>query len=110
VGITQSKDSVYGRREPERMLISEQLMNHWKAWIAGGVLCSEMEAASIFVLSSMLKKRAGCIMLVVANQVLPHLDEQEHARRLNLDPLIRSAVEGLKILIEKDRAETDQNL
>jgi len=109
VGITQSKDSFYGQRQPERMPVSEQLMNRWKAWIAGGVLCSEMEAASIFVLSSMLKKRAGGIMLVVANQELPSLPEEEYARRLNLEPLIRTAIEGLKILIEKDRSDPNQS-
>jgi uridine phosphorylase len=109
VGITQSKDSFYGQRQPERMPVSEQLMNRWKAWIAGGVLCSEMEAASIFVLSSMLKKRAGGIMLVVANHELPPLPEEEHARRLNLDPLIRTVVEGLKIVIEKDQADSIQS-
>jgi uridine phosphorylase len=91
------------------MPVSEQLMNRWKAWIAGGVLCFEMEAASIFVLASMLKKRAGGIMLVVANQELPPLPEEEYAKRLNLEPLIRTAVEGLKILIEKDRSDSNQS-
>jgi uridine phosphorylase len=103
VGVTQSKDSFYGQRHPERMPVAEQLMNRWKAWIAGGVLCSEMEAASIFVVSSILKKRAGGIMLVVANQELPPLPEEEHTRRIDLDPLIRTAVETVKILIEKDQ-------
>jgi uridine phosphorylase len=106
VGITQSKDSFYGQRQPERMPVSQQLMYRWKTWIAGGVLCSEMEAATIFVISSVLKKRAGGIMLVVANQELPPLDEEELTKRLDLDPLIRTAIEGLKILIEKDRADS----
>jgi uridine phosphorylase len=103
VGISQTKDSFYGQREPERMPVDEQLLSRWKAWIAGGVLCSEMEAAAIFVVSSVLKKRAGGIMLVVANQELPTPSPEEQARGLDLDPLIRTAIEGVKILIDKDR-------
>ena len=104
VGVTQSKDSFYGQRQPERMPVADQLMNRWKAWIAGGVLCSEMEAAAIFVVSSVLKKRAGGVMLVVANQELPPLPPEEQARRSDLDPLLRTAIEAAKILIEKDRS------
>jgi uridine phosphorylase len=104
VGITQSKDSFYGQRQPERMPVADQLQSRWKAWIAGGVLCSEMEAAAIFVISSVLRKRAGGIMLVVNNQELPPLPPEELTRRSDLGPLIRTVIEGLKILIEKDRS------
>jgi len=104
VGVTQTKDSFYGQRQPERMPVADQLMSRWKAWIAGGVLCSEMEAAAIFVVSSVLKKRAGGIMLVVDNQELPRLPPEELARRSDLGPLIRTAIEGVKNLIKKDQA------
>jgi len=103
VGITQTKDSFYGQREPERMPVADQLLSRWKAWIAGGVLCSEMEAAAIFVVSSVLEKRAGGIMLVVGNQELPPLPPEEHARRMDLGPLIRTAIAAVEILITKDR-------
>ena len=103
VGITHSKDSFYGQRQPERMPVAEQLLSRWKAWIAGGVLCSEMEAAAIFVVSSVLGKRAGGIMLVVGNQALPPLPPEEYAKRTDLGPLIRTAIEGVETLIRKDR-------
>jgi uridine phosphorylase len=104
VGITQSKDSFYGELQPERMPVADQLLSRWKAWIGGGVLCSEMEAAAIFVVSSVLKKRAGGIMLVVGNDELGPLPPEEHARRRDLSPLIRTAIEAVRILIEKDRS------
>jgi len=104
VGITQSKDSFYGQRQPERMPVADQLLSRWKAWIAGGVLCSEMEAAAIFVVSSVLKKRAGGIMLVVGNQELLPPPPEEHARRRDLGPLIQTAIEAVRILIKKDRS------
>ena len=104
VGITQSKDSFYGQHNPERMPVGYDLVNRWKAWIAGGVLCSEMEASTVFVVSSILKKRAGGIMLVAGNQELPPLSPEEYAKLTDLDPLLRTSAEALKILIEKDRA------
>jgi len=103
VGISQSKDSFYGQHQPERMPVSSRLQSRWKAWIAGGVLCSEMEAATIFVVSSVLKKRAGGVMLVGGNQELPPLPPEERRRRADLGPLIRTAVEAVRILIRKDR-------
>ena len=63
-GITQSKDSFYGQHEPERMGVARNLQDRWKAWEIGGAICSEMEASAIFVISSMLRKRAGGIMMM----------------------------------------------
>jgi uridine phosphorylase len=107
VGITQSKDSFYGELQPERMPVADQLLSRWKAWIAGGVLCSEMEAAAIFVVSSVLKKRAGGIVLVVGNDELLPLPPAAQAKQRDLDPLIRTAIEAIKILIAKDRSASD---
>jgi uridine phosphorylase len=104
VGITQSKDSFFGELQPERMPVADQLLSRWKAWTTGGVLCSEMEAAAIFVVSSVLKKRAGGIMLVVGDEELRPLPPEEHARQRDLGPLIRTAIEAVKILITKDRS------
>jgi uridine phosphorylase len=58
--------------------------------IKGGTLCSEMEASTIFVVSSFLKCRAGGIMLAGGTDS-------------DLDVLLNTAVSGLKILIEKDQ-------
>ena len=43
-------------------------------------------------------------MLVAGNQELPPLPPEELVRRSDLGPLIRTVIEGMKILIEKDRA------
>jgi len=108
VGITQSKDSFYGQREPERMPVAERLLRRWKAWIAGGVLCSEMEAAALLVVSSVLNKRAGGIMLVAANQELPPPSPEESAKGTDMGPLIRTAIEAVKILIQRERVYSTQ--
>lgn len=51
-GITQSKDSFYGQHEPENMPAESRLKERWEAWRRGNVMTSEMEAAALFVISS----------------------------------------------------------
>lgn len=61
-GITQTKDSFFGQHEPETMPAESRLKERWEAWRRGNVMTSEMEAAAIFVISSIRKCRAGSIM------------------------------------------------
>ncbi len=44
LGVSQTKDSFYGEVERERMPMAAHLEERWKAWEAGGAICSEMEA------------------------------------------------------------------
>ncbi|MBT3241183.1 MAG: nucleoside phosphorylase [Chloroflexi bacterium] len=99
LGISHTKDSFFGQHQPERMPVDSRLLNRWKAWVEGGAICSEMEAASIFILSSIYRKRASGIMLIGWNQ--EGENPEEHVTDLN--PLIETAIESVKILIEKDR-------
>ena len=92
-GITQSKDSFYGQHEPARMGVASDLLNRWKAWEIGGALCSEMEASALFVIASMLKVRAGGIMMVHGVDPMPPLDI-----------LLETAVQGLREIIAEDKA------
>ncbi len=94
-GITQSKDSFYGEVEPERMPVAPDLLNRWRAWEIGGAICSEMEAAALFIVSSMLKVRAGGVMQMHGiGPVEP------------LDNLIKVAIGGLRELIAMDNSST----
>jgi uridine phosphorylase len=89
VGVIHSKDSFYAEISPERMPIAPRLRDNWQAWRGGGVLCSEMESATIFVVASVLKVRAGGLMVVIENYV-------------PLDNLLKVTVEAVRILIERD--------
>jgi uridine phosphorylase len=91
LGLSHSKDSFYGEVEPERMPLADQLTRDWKAWVMGGVLCSEMEAATLFVVSSVLGKRAGALILAL------NRDPSD------LKPLCAAAVDGVRRLIALDR-------
>jgi uridine phosphorylase len=108
VGISQSKDSFYGEVERTRMPMAAHLEERWNAWVAGGAVCSEMEAAAIFILASIYKKRAGGAMLIINNSDLAEISPDDASKQMaEFDPerVIQVAVEGLKILISKDKAQ-----
>jgi uridine phosphorylase len=102
LGISHSKDSFYGQHQPERMPVADHLLERWKAWKMGGAICSEMEAAIIFILGSIYRKRTGGVMLIAANQ-----ERKEAVRTIvhDLHGVVSTAIEALKILIERDRAK-----
>lgn len=101
-GIVQCKDSFYGQHSPEKSPVSYELINKWEAWKRLGCKASEMESAALFVVGSALKVKVGSIFLTVANQ------EREKQNLENpvihdTDMAIKTAIEALKILIEKDK-------
>ncbi|MBP9675879.1 MAG: uridine phosphorylase [Anaerolineaceae bacterium] len=105
-GIAQSKDSFYGEVERTRMPMSAHLTERWNAFVAGGAACSEMESSALFILSSLYRKRAGAVMLVINEADLAETEEvgaDKHMLEFDADRVIQVAVEALKILIEADR-------
>jgi uridine phosphorylase len=103
VGVSQSKDSFYGEVEPDRMPLAGRLNERWAAWVAGGALCSEMEAAAILTIASIQRVRAGGVMVMAGNLEMPKEELEAAVASLTLDGLITTAVEGLRVLIERDR-------
>ena len=102
VGVVQCKDSFYGQHEPDKMPISYELENKWKAWLRMGTLASEMESAALFTVANYLNVRCGSCFLVVANQ------EREKAGLENpvvhdTEMAIKVAVEALRELIKSDK-------
>jgi uridine phosphorylase len=104
LGVAQSKDSFYGQHEPQRMPIAATLARRWDAWMAGGAICSEMEAATLFIVASTLRVRAGGAMLIFQN--LDHEREvtPEERAAADVERVIEVAIAGLRRLIAQDRA------
>lgn len=108
VGIAQSKDSFYGEVERTRMPMAAHLEERWQAWVAGGAICSEMEASALFILSSIYRKRAGGCMLIINDSDLAERTMEDASKRMaefDSERVIRVAVEALKILIAQDREQ-----
>jgi uridine phosphorylase len=100
-GIVQCKDSFYGQHSPGRMPAGNELMSKWDAWVKAGCLASEMESATLYIVSQILGARAGCVLNVVWNQ------ERERAGMSNpkshdTSPAIKTAVEAVRLLIERE--------
>ncbi|KAF0110721.1 MAG: uridine phosphorylase [Chloroflexi bacterium] len=107
-GVSQSKDSFYGEVERNRMPMARHLEERWNAWVAGGAVCSEMESSAIFILSSIYRKRAGGVMLVINESELAELSESDsnkHMAEFDSESVIKTAIEGFKVLIEMDRCK-----
>jgi uridine phosphorylase len=102
-GVSQSKDSFYGEVERTRMPMSAHLEERWNAWVSGGALCSEMESSAIFVLSSIYRKRAGGVMLVInESELAEETGADKHMQEFDAESVINVAIEGIKNLIRAD--------
>ena len=101
VGIVHTHDSFYGQHEPCRMPMYDMLKARQKAWIKCGALASEMECAGIFIAASALGVRAGGVCLVAGNRLLPPLSEEER-EKITEDDIIKVAIEGVRLLAERD--------
>ena len=77
--------------------------NRIKDLRAAGVLCYEMEAATVFTISSLYGLRAGAVFAVVANRLN---DKFVYA---GIDNSVRAANEALKILAERDELKRVHN-
>ncbi len=98
-GVVQCKDSFYGQHDPEKMPVGYELLNKWDAWIKAGALCSEMETASLYIVSSVLRLQASAVLLVVWNQ------EKEKRGLSNdtsfdVDKEINVAIKAIELLIK----------
>ena len=85
--------------------MADHLKNRWKAWVDGGAVCSEMESSTLFIISSIHRKRAGGVMLMAGSADTQPKTENEIAefhKLFDVHRAISTAVEGLKILIEND--------
>jgi len=98
-GVVQCKDSFYGQHSPDRMPAGEDLQRSWRAWLKAGCIASEMESASLFIVSQILGIRAGCVLNAVWNQerAAKGLDNpKSHDTTL----AIKTAVEAVRLLIK----------
>lgn len=103
LGVVHAKDSFYGQHEPESMPNSGELLAKWEAWKRGGCLASEMEGATLFIVSAVRKLRAGAVFHCVWNQENAG-GAMPKDRNEDTSAAIKTAVESLRILITKDKA------
>lgn len=99
VGVVQSKDSFYGQHSPKRMPTSSELLAKWEAWKRLGVLASEMEASTLFVVGAALGVKTAACFHAVWNQEradagLDTAADESH----DTEKAIKVAIEAIKLL------------
>jgi len=92
IGVVQTKDSFYGQHDPDSMPVSYELNQKWDAWVKGGVLCSEMEASTLFVVGSYRKVRTGALLVVYG--------DQNRKEALNKDEYLEAVNNATNIILE----------
>lgn len=101
-GIVQCKDSYYGQHAPETMPCGDELKSRWKAWKMAGALGSEMESATLFLVSEIRRARAATVLNLCRNREREN-DFGETGTDFDTTHAIQTAIEALKIIITKDR-------
>jgi uridine phosphorylase len=103
VGIVRSTDALFADISPDsmpRQALRQSVPD--QMWAEANVLCAEMEAAALFVVCSVRRLRAGCIVSVVNEAGAEEIPSDAND---TLGPLIATAVDALRILIRRDRGE-----
>lgn len=103
VGVVQSKDSFYGEIEPERMPVSDKLLNRWESYVRLGCLTSEMEIAGIAAVCLARNVRAGAVLTALWNVERSKAGLNDCVCESS-ERAIRCSVNAMKILIEKDKS------
>lgn len=98
LGVVHCKDSFYGQHQPERMPVGYELKNKWEAWIKAGALASEMETATLFTVSSVLKMKAAAVLLVIWNQELENAGVDFNTK-YDTESEIKVAINAIKTII-----------
>ncbi len=101
-GVVQCKDSFYGQHNTSQIPVSYELENKWEAWKRLGCLASEMESAALFIVSSYRRVKTGSVFLTVANQEREKLGLENPVVH-DTDMAIKTAIEALRILIQKNK-------
>ena len=101
-GIVHCKDSFYGQHDPNRMPAGYELNNKWEAWIKANCLASEMESATLFIVSQILAAKAACVLNTVWNQER-EAKGLDNPKSHDTAKGIEVAVEAIRQMIKKDR-------
>jgi uridine phosphorylase len=99
IGIGHTKDAFYTEGAAD-LPLAERSRQQWQVWQRANVISTSMEAASLFVISSIRKVRAGEVLAVIG---LTYKDEPIVAKA-GIEEAIRVAIEAVKILAARDEA------
>jgi uridine phosphorylase len=98
-GISHCKDAFYTEGAEDLPIARENDMK-WEAWHRSNVLATSMEAAALFVISSIRRVRAGEVLAIIGLTY----DDAPIVAKVGIDEAIQTAIEAIKILHRQDAA------
>lgn len=96
-GIGHCKDAFFIEGD-EGLPLAAENKNKWDAWYKSNVLSTSMEAAALFVVSSIRRVRAGEVLAIIG---LTYEDKPIVAK-VGIEDAIKTAIEAVKILARQD--------
>ena len=103
-GVVQAKDSFYGQHSPSRMPTEPELIAKWNAWKRLGVLASEMESGTLFVVGAARGLRCGALFSCVWNQERVNLGlDGDNDEIHDTEAAIRVTIKALEKIIKQDK-------
>lgn len=105
IGVVHCKDAFYGQHNPELLPQSQILLQKWDAYMRMGCLASEMESATLFIVSQYRRVRCGTVLLVMANQTRAKYGLDNPVVH-DTSSAIKAAIEAIRILDRKDRGKS----
>lgn len=103
VGVTITKASFYTQTSPETKPVAEELLFKWNAYEKGGATSTSMECAPLFAVGSSLGIRTACVMASATNYKNQNPKGKEPGSMDIEDRAIRTAIEAMRIIIQKDQ-------
>ncbi|HPY74413.1 MAG TPA: uridine phosphorylase [Planctomycetota bacterium] len=99
-GISHCKDAFFieSEKDSQPLPIEEHNKALWKAWERSNVLSTSMEAAAIFVISSIRKVKAGEVVAIIGLTY----DDAPIVAKVGIEEAIQVAIEAIKILENKN--------
>jgi uridine phosphorylase len=108
IGVVHTTDTYYGQHEAQRMPVADELTGRSTALRRLGVLCSEMETATVLVVGGGVHAaRVGSVLAVAGNRFTGEsLDHPAvaHRRDQAVAQAIGTAIEAVRLLIQEQGA------
>ena len=98
VGISHCKDAFFIEGKTPLPLEDEN-RSKWKAWYGSNVISTAMEAAALFVVSSIRRVRAGEVLAIIGTTY----DDHPVVAKVGIDDAIKTAIEAIRILARADK-------
>jgi uridine phosphorylase len=105
VGITITKDAFFAQTEPAGLPYAPDVLARWKAYVAGGAICTAMEESALFLVAAARRVACGSVLIVANNHDGSDPDETSvHSANGTESRAIDVGIAAMRRIIAEDLA------